>query len=243
MKDRVALVLLALVGAAPALAAPASVVVGGSFQSEAGCAGDWQADCAATGLAQQPDSGVWRAAWSLPAGSYEYKATLNGTWDENYGAHGVPGGDVIGLVLAAPREVRFYYDDATHWVTDSVGSRIVTAPGNYQTAIGCPGIWDPTCLRSWLQDADGDGIYELETTAIPAGSYAVKAAIDESWDENYGIGGVSNGPQIEFSVPADGTPVHFRFESATNLLSVPEPSGVATALVALAALGLCCARS
>ena len=65
---------------------------------------------------------------------------------------------------------------------------IAVAPGSFQSELGCPGDWDPSCLRSWLEDPDGDGIYTFETTALPAGSYETKVAINESWDENYGAG-------------------------------------------------------
>ncbi len=65
----------------------------------------------------------------------------------------------------------------------------MTAAGSFQSELGCPGDWQPDCLRSWLQDPDGDGIYTFSTTAIPAGSYEFKAALNESWDENYGAGG------------------------------------------------------
>ena len=43
---------------------------------------------------------------------------------------------------------------------------IVTVPGSFQSELGCSGDWDPGCLRSWLQDPDGDGTYTFETTAL-----------------------------------------------------------------------------
>ena len=168
---------------------PTGVTIAGSLQSELGCAGDWDPACAATGLAYDAGDDAWQATFSLPAGSFEYKAALNGSWTENYGAHAVRDGANIALSLAAPRSVTFLYDHETHWVTDSVTSTIVTAPGSFQSELGCPGDWDPGCLRSWLQDPDGDGRYTMSTTALPPGSYEVKAAINQSWDENYGQGG------------------------------------------------------
>ena len=61
--------------------------------------------------------------------------------------------------------------------------------GNFQSEIGCAGDWQPDCLRSWLQDIDGDGIYEYFATGIPAVEYEVKAALGEARDENHGAGG------------------------------------------------------
>ncbi len=79
---------------------------------------------------------------------------------------------------------------------------IATVPGSFQSELGCPGDWDPGCLRSWLQDPDGDGIYTFTTRALPPASYEAKVAINESWDENYGAGGVPSGANIAFTVPA-----------------------------------------
>ena len=94
------------------------------------------------------------------------------------------------------------------------------APGSFQSELGCSGDWDPGCLRSWLQDIDGDGIYTFETTALPAGSYEGKVAINESWDENYGADGVLNGSNIAFTVPSDGTKVTFTYDATTHVLTI-----------------------
>ena len=224
-----------LAAAAPPLSAdhtapPASVAIAGSLQSELGCPGDWQPDCAVTELAYDAGDGIWQASFALPAGDWEYKAALNDSWDENYGAGGVRDGPNIQLLLGAGATVKFYYDHETHWVTDNVTSRIVTAAGSYQSELGCPGDWQPDCLRSWLQDPDGDGIYAFATDQIPAGSYEVKAAINESWDENYGAGGVRDGPNITFNV-ADGDTIIFTFDSATNVLTVSAGAAAAYAII------------
>src|SRR5437588_7480636 len=92
------------------LADPTSVTIVGSLQSEVGCGGDWQPDCAATHLGYDAGDDVWQGAWTVPAGSYEYKAALNNSWDENYGLHAAPGGANIPLNLGASTPVKFYYD-------------------------------------------------------------------------------------------------------------------------------------
>ena len=157
---------------------PTSVTIAGSFQSELGCPGDWQPECSATHLIYDSSDDVWQATFSIPGGSWEYKAALNNSWDENYGANAQPGGSNIGLTLGGEINVKFYYDHKSHWITDNQNSRIVTAPGSYQSELGCPGDWQPDCLRSWLQDPDGDGTYTFSTTDIPAGSYEFKAAVE-----------------------------------------------------------------
>ena len=216
--------LIPAAGIAPALAShtsdPTSVTIAGSLQSEVGCAGDWDAGCAATHLTFDAGDDVWQGTWNLPADNFEYKAALNNSWDENYGAGATANGANIALNLGAARSVKFYYDHASHWVTDNVTSVIAVAPGSFQSELGCSGDWQPDCLRSWLQDADGDGVHTLTTTAIPAGPYETKVAINESWDENYGQGGVRDGANIAFTVPADGAKVVFRYVAATHVLTV-----------------------
>jgi hypothetical protein len=136
---------------------------------------------------------TWQQIFTIPAGGYEYKATINDAWTENYGLHAARDGANIPLTsTGAP--IKFFYDNKSHWVTDNVNSLIETAPGSFQSELGCPaGDWQPDCLRSWLQDIDGDGIYTFTTTAIPAGSYESKVTIGRL-AENYGQGGPSTGP-------------------------------------------------
>jgi glycosidase len=203
-----------------AAAAPSTVTIAGSLQSELGCAADWDPACASTYLAADADDGVWQQTFAVPAGSWEYKAALDGAWDENYGLGAVRDGPNIPLTLVAPADVKFFYDDATHWVTDNQSSVIATAAGSFQSELGCPADWDPACLRSWLQDPDGDGVGQLSTSALPPGTYEVKVAIDEAWDENYGAGGTPNGANIPFSVGTAGDVVTFRYDQTSHVLDI-----------------------
>ena len=124
-------------------------------------------------------------------------------------------GPNIPLNLAADEDVKFYYDDGTHWVTDDHNSVIAVAPGSFQSELGCASDWDPSCLRSWLQDPDGDGVGRFSTTALPPGDYESKVAIDEAWTENYGAGGIPDGPNIVFSVMHHGDVVTFAYDQTT----------------------------
>ena len=199
---------------------PASVTIVGSLQSELGCPGDWDPGCAATHLGFDAADGVWQGMWPVPAGNWEYKAALNNSWDENYGANAAQNGANIALNLAGETSVKFYYDHATHWITSNQNSVIAVVPGNFQSELGCPGDWDPSCLRSWLQDPDGDGIYSFQTTVLPAGNYEGKVALNESWDVNYGQGGAQNGANIPFSVSAPGSTVTFTYDSTSHVLNI-----------------------
>ncbi len=211
--------LLPAAGPIPVSASPApgSVTIAGDMQSEVGCGGDWDPACAATHLTFDAADDVWQGTWTIPAGSWAYKAVLDDDWAKgNYGLHA--GADNIPFTTAASGPVKFYYDDKSHWPTDNRSSVIAVAPGSFQSELGCPGDWDPGCLRSWLEDVDGDGVYTFETTALPAGSYETKVAINESWDESYGQGG---GPaNIAFTVPANNAKVTFRYVASTHILTV-----------------------
>jgi pullulanase-type alpha-1,6-glucosidase len=214
---------------------PATVTIAGSLQSELGCPGDWQPECTATHLAYDAGDDVWQGTFSVPAGTWEYKAALNDSWEENYGAGGVLDGPNIPLILADPTDVKFYYDHKSHWITSNVHATIATVPGSFQDELGCSGDWQPDCLRSWLQDPDGDGTYSFSTSAIPAGDYEGKVAINESWDENYGAGGVQNGPNILFTVGANET-VTFEYNPITHILTITTeptpPPGPASVTIA-----------
>ncbi len=199
---------------------PTSVTIAGSLDPALGCAGAWDPACAAAHLTYDAGDDVWQGTWTVPAGNWEYKAALNDSWTENYGLHASPGGANIPLNLAASTSVKFYYDHKSHWVTDNVNSIIATVPGDFQAQLGCPGDWDPGCLRSWLQDPGGTGIYSFETTGLLKGSYQAKVAINESWNENYGQGGTPNGANIVFVVPIDHAKVVFRYDPSSHVLLI-----------------------
>ena len=203
---------------------PASVTIAGSLDSEMGCTGDWQPDCTAAHLGFDANSKVWSGSWNLPAGTYAYKAAIDDTWTENYGAKGVSnGGDIPLVIPAGGKKVTFYYDPSTHWVTTDLEGAILTVPGSAQSELGCSSDWSPDCLRPWLQDPDGDGIYTFSTARIPAGSYEAKVAVGLSFDTVYGAGGESPGANIGYTVPANAV-VTFSYNSTTHLLTVTSKS-------------------
>ena len=103
---------------------PARVTLMGSLMSELGCAADWSESCTATDLVATGDGQVWDFVGALPAGSYEFKVRLNGSWDENYGAGGAAGGANIPLVLLEGASLTFTYNHATH--------RIAVAPADQE---------------------------------------------------------------------------------------------------------------
>lgn len=195
------------------------VAIPGDLNSELGCPGDWQPECEAIRLTHR-GNGVYSGSFTVPAGDWQYKIAIGGSWTENYGAGGVPGGDNVLFSLAEAQTVTFVYDDATKWFSSSAQGPLITLPGSYQEEVGCPGDWQPDCVVTSLQDKEGDGIYTYTTSKIPAGAYEVKVAHGLSWDENYGVGGAPNGGNIAFSSAGDGKPITFTYDIATHILTI-----------------------
>lgn len=92
------------------------VNVPGSYQAAAGCDADWDPACEVTAL-EEGDDGLFTASHSLPAGDYEGKVALDGTWTVNYGVDGVPDGDNYTFSLSADGTVTFTYDPETNLLT------------------------------------------------------------------------------------------------------------------------------
>jgi hypothetical protein len=69
-------------------------------------------------------------------------------------------------------------------------------------------------MRPWLQDKDGDGVYALITTKIPAGTYEFKVAHNLSWAESYPA------DNIPVTVPKDGAQTTFLYDRATHEVTV-----------------------
>ncbi|UQX89538.1 alpha-amylase family glycosyl hydrolase [Jatrophihabitans telluris] len=207
-------------GGVGAVTQPAAVSVPGSDNSEMGCPADWSPDCAQAQLSLDPNDAIWKGSYTLPAGPYAYKAAINKTWDENYGAGAVLNGGNIEFSSDGTTPISFFYDHRTHYVSSTAQGPIAVAAGSFQSEMGCAADWDPACMRSWLQDPDGDGVYTLSTTQIPAGTYDFKVALGLNWDVNYGAGGVANGGNVSFTVDGDNVVTTLSYDSQTHAVSV-----------------------
>ncbi|SFS13494.1 alpha-1,6-glucosidases, pullulanase-type [Microbacterium sp. cf046] len=88
----------------------------------------------------------------------------------------------------------------------------VSVPGSFNQEAGCPDDWQPGCAA--VQMAQIDGIWTMTLDDLAAGSYEYKIATEKKWDENYGAGGVLNGPNIV--LVHDGGPITFFFDPRTK---------------------------
>jgi glycosidase len=191
---------------------PEAVSVPGDLNSEMGCGGDWDPACEQAQLTLSMSDQVWKGSYRLPAGSYSYKAAINGTWDENYGANAVKDGSNIPLTLDGSK-VTFYYDHRTHYVTSDAEGPIITAPGSWNSELGCSADWTPDCLRPWLEDPDGDGTYTWASSELPAGTYEFKVAHNLGWDVSYPADNVT------LDVPTSGLVVRVSYNIATHTVA------------------------
>ena len=209
---------------------PSMVVVAGTIQTPMDCGGNWTTDCESTALVYNAGQDVWEATFALPAGAYEYKVALNGTWAENYGLDGVQDGPNIPLVLEADTEVTFTYDHNTHQVTDStnVGGGPIALPqpelvvlaGTIQSEAGCSGDWLPDCEATALTLDEQDMVWKGAFMVEPGNDQdglgpRYKAALGGTWDTNYGRNARSGGEDIPIVV-TEPTLVNFYYDHKTH---------------------------
>lgn len=95
---------------------------------------------------------------------------------------------------------------------------MVNIPGDYQTLLGCSGNWLPDCSNTAMNNI-GNNEWASGPFELPAGNYECKIALDGNWAENYGLGGVQDGPNIPFSLAEDES-VYFIWNQETKLLTI-----------------------
>ncbi|WP_417508995.1 pullulanase-type alpha-1,6-glucosidase [Microbacterium sp.] len=96
----------------------------------------------------------------------------------------------------------------------SAADRTVALVGDLQAAVGCAADWAPDCAESELPLTATEGVYSA-AFEVPAGTYQYKVALNDSWDEAYGLdGGDGNIP-----LTVDG-PSTLRFTFDDNLKRV-----------------------
>ncbi len=111
----------------------ALITLPGSYQSAAGCSGNWEPACLATALVDGDGDGT--ASLTLPdlaAGTYELKVAHGLSWAENYGADGVRDGANIAFSAPGGKPVTFVYDLATHVLTVQVADPPLPGTGQAQ---------------------------------------------------------------------------------------------------------------
>jgi hypothetical protein len=198
-------------GASP-FCAPQQAHIAGSFQSQVGCPGDWMPNCDLTEMTYNPQTARFEKELLVPQGCWEFKITTNGSWDVNYGLWGTLGGPNITISLPEGDDhVFFTYNPATNWITASRQTmvcepNVVVLGGTFQNELGCSEDWMADCDATRMEYSKEDTSWKI-TLLLPAGNWEYKFAINNSWDENYGMGGDFDGAnyQLELCYPAEVT--------------------------------------
>jgi glycosidase len=193
---------------------PSLVVLPGTFQTHLGCTGNWDPACENAALAYEATNDVWVNAFIIPAGNYEYKIALDGSWDRNYGEDALPNGANIPLLLDGETAVCFVYDHKTgivsHNPVDATTGNDICAgtvadsmnhvPAENNNTSAEP-YRQPIFLRGTMNgwdDLDGyqftlsdDDTYYL-TVVLAAGDYEMKIASDDWSAVDIGAAGSSD---------------------------------------------------
>ena len=90
----------------------------------------------------------------------------------------------------------------------------MTVAGDLQSEAGCAGDWDPACAATHLTYDASDDVWQ-GTFSLPAGNYQYKAALNDSWDENYGLHAVPGGDNIPLTLPQAAS-VKFYYDHKTH---------------------------
>ncbi|NKX54156.1 pullulanase X25 domain-containing protein [Arthrobacter mobilis] len=134
-------------------------------------------------------------------------ADSTGKGSEEGTEDGTAGAAAAGLP-AAPEEAAYPQPEA------------VALAGDFGTLMGCPEDWQPKFDEVQMRLDPADQLWKL-TVDLPAGFYSFKAALNRSWDENYGAFGQPNGSNHELHHP--GGPVTFRYDHRTKDITTSRP--------------------
>ncbi|MEO8220238.1 MAG: glycosidase [Specibacter sp.] len=91
---------------------PSSVALAGDFGTTLGAVENWDPSHNTVQMTLDALQGTWKLTADLPAGQYSYKAVVNGSWDENYGAFGINDGANHEFAHEGG-PVTFHYDHTT----------------------------------------------------------------------------------------------------------------------------------
>ena len=194
------------------------VHVAGSFQADAGYAGNW--DPSTSELKDGDGDGVYTLTVMLPAdSSYQYKFVNGNAWGSDEGvpsACNVGGNRGLTVPTTGPHTtplVCFASCDPCPSAVDTVAFTLrvdmtnETVSGNGVHVAGGFGAggyanWDPSAIA--LTDANSDKVYEV-TLNLPEGVYPFKFINGNAWGSDEGIPGeCASGGNREMKLVGDG---------------------------------------
>ena len=215
-------VLTVSAGSGGGAAQPASVTIPGSFQSEVGLLRRLAARAAPPPTwPTTPTDGVWQGTFNVPAGSYEYKAALNDSWDVNYGANAQLNGANLGLIARRARggqvllRSRDALGDQQPERRDRHGARQLPA---------LPGLLRATGSRTACAPGSRTRTATASTPSPPAPSRPAttrpRSPSMRAGTRTTAPTALPNGANISFSVPQACVEIFFSYNSTTHVLTV-----------------------
>ncbi len=102
------------------------IVLCGDLQPLGGAAAKWAPSDMATKMHDDGNGFYSFTIKNMPAGTYNYKIAINGSWAENYGLNGIADGANVAMTLDHAETVTFYYNDKTHRIADSHSYTMLT---------------------------------------------------------------------------------------------------------------------
>lgn len=140
------------------------VVLAGDLQTFGGAAAKWAPSDMATKMTAGEHGFYSITIKNLPAGTYNYKVAINGSWAENYGLNGIADGANVSVTLDKPETVTFYYNDKTHRIADSHSYKML-GKAELPVISGIAGIADGAMYDLMLS-----GLFQT-TAKVAAGDY------------------------------------------------------------------------
>ena len=147
------------------------IVLAGDLQTLGGAAAKWAPSDMATKMTAGDNGFYSFTIKNMPAGTYNYKVAINGSWAENYGLNGIADGANVSVTLDKPETVTFYYNDKTHRIADSHSYKMLSK-SELPVISGIQGLADGTMYDLMLS-----GLYQT-TAKVTAGDYT--ATISQS---------------------------------------------------------------
>lgn len=152
---------------------------------------------------------------TLLAGTYQYKAVENDSWD-----YPIPGGPNQEFTLGADGDVTWFVNyganvgasDGDEYIFDSTHPPIVA--GDMQSELG-GSDWDQTdTVNTVMTDINFDDVWEFTAVIAPAGNYQCKVVLNNNWDQNTAPGG-------NYTFYSDGiNPVTFTYDMSNNVTTI-----------------------
>ena len=157
----------------PPATQPGAVAIAGTLNSEMGCPADWEPWCDQAQMTLDANDKIWKKTVHPAGGPVRLQGGPGPGLDRELRRRRGPGRRQH-LVRDRRHGDLLLRPDHALGDLGRAGRRSSRCPARSRASSAARADWDPACMRPWLQDKDGDGVYALITTRIPAGTYELQ---------------------------------------------------------------------